>query len=132
MRFRLTKDITAEALALDATDGDEGYPRDHVIGPVGSIVELAEGEAPETAEDEAVLVEGFARDPYAVGYVARQDLEPMPEADQEAIDAATLDALNLLLSAPEWPGASGLEDIAELVRATGRRPIPNAPEWERH
>ena len=47
-------------------------------------------------------------------------------------DAEALDRLNLLLSAEEWPGASGMEDVCEIVRATGRREIPNAPEWERH
>lgn len=47
-------------------------------------------------------------------------------------DATALDALNLLLSADEWPGASGMEDVAEIVHATGRRPIPNAPEWPAH
>jgi hypothetical protein len=47
-------------------------------------------------------------------------------------DAEALDALNLLLSAPEWPGASGMEDVCEIVRATGRKEIPDAPEWARH
>lgn len=47
-------------------------------------------------------------------------------------DSAVLDQLNLLLSAEEWPGASGMEDVAEIVRATGRTQIPDAPEWGRH
>jgi hypothetical protein len=47
-------------------------------------------------------------------------------------DTEALDAINLLLSAPEWPGASGMEDVCEIVRATGRVEIPNAPEWPRH
>lgn len=46
-------------------------------------------------------------------------------------DAEVLDALNLLLSAPEWPGASGMEDVCELVR-TVRTEVPDAPEWESH
>ena len=46
-------------------------------------------------------------------------------------DRGTLDAINLLLSAPVWPGASGMEDIYDLVR-TVREPVPNAPEWEAH
>lgn len=44
-----------------------------------------------------------------------------------------LSSIRRLLSAPEWPGASGLEDISEIVeRATG--PIPNDPTvtWGRH
>lgn len=47
-------------------------------------------------------------------------------------DAEALDKLNLLLSASEWPGASGMEDVCEIVRATGRSEIPDAPEWARH
>jgi hypothetical protein len=63
---------------------------------------------------------------------------PAPAATREArerrtlSDADALDRLNLLLSAPEWPGASGMEDVAEIVRATGRQEVPDAPEWERH
>lgn len=47
-------------------------------------------------------------------------------------DSEALDELNLLLSAPEWPGASGMEDVAEVVAATGRQQVPDAPEWPRH
>lgn len=47
-------------------------------------------------------------------------------------DAEALDLLNLLLSAPEWPGASGMEDVCEIVRSTGRAEVPDAPEWPRH
>lgn len=47
-------------------------------------------------------------------------------------DAEALDRLNELLSAPEWPGASGMEDVCEIVRLTGREEIPDAPEWGRH
>jgi hypothetical protein len=47
-------------------------------------------------------------------------------------DRKALDRLNLLLSAPEWPGASGMEDVCEIVRATGRIEVPNAPEWPSH
>lgn len=47
-------------------------------------------------------------------------------------DAAVLDRLNLLLSAEEWPGASGMEDVDELVRSTGRQRVPDAPDWSRH
>ncbi len=35
-------------------------------------------------------------------------------------DKAALDRLAYLLAAPEWPGASGMEDVAEIVQATGR------------
>ena len=47
-------------------------------------------------------------------------------------DKDALDAINLLLSAEEWPGASGMEDVCEIVRATGRVEIEDAPEWESH
>ena len=47
-------------------------------------------------------------------------------------DSEALDRLNLLLSAPIWPGASGLEDIAAIVRSTGREEVPGAPEWLAH
>lgn len=47
-------------------------------------------------------------------------------------DAEALDKLNLLVSAAEWPGASGMEDVCQIVRNTGRQEIPNAPEWYRH
>lgn len=51
---------------------------------------------------------------------------------QRLSDEEALDRLNLLLSAREWPGASGMEDVLEIVRQTGRQEIPDAPEWERH
>lgn len=60
---------------------------------------------------------------------------PLLEADTEqqaAADKAALDELNLLLSAEEWPGASGMEDVLEIVRRTGRVEIEGAPEWPRH
>jgi hypothetical protein len=45
-------------------------------------------------------------------------------------DGQALDAINEILSAPEW--ASGmLEDINELVRGTGRAEVPGAI-WDRH
>lgn len=46
-------------------------------------------------------------------------------------DASVVDRLNLLLSADEWPGASGMEDVCEIVRGV-RLPVPDAPEWSRH
>lgn len=50
-----------------------------------------------------------------------------PTSDKEA-----LDKLNDLLSAKNWPGASGLEDVCAIVRSTGRTPNPGAPAWESH
>jgi hypothetical protein len=47
-------------------------------------------------------------------------------------DKQALDLLNELLSADEWPGASGMEDVCDIVRATGRTEIADAPEWARH
>ena len=56
-------------------------------------------------------------------------LRPNPVADDKAI----LDRMARLFSAPEWPGASGLEDLAELVARTGRV-IEDDPdvEWGQH
>ena len=53
--------------------------------------------------------------------------EPSP-----TFDADVLDRLAYLLSAEEWPGASGMEDVAELVAATGRDINQAGAEWPRH
>lgn len=55
----------------------------------------------------------------------------MPE--RRASDEAVLDRIAQLLRAPEWPGASGMEDIAELVALTGRD-LSDDPDmvWHRH
>lgn len=47
-----------------------------------------------------------------------------------ATDAAALDSINYILSAPEW-SVSMLDDIVELVRGTGRLPAVDA-EWPSH
>lgn len=49
-----------------------------------------------------------------------------------AADAEVLDRLAYLLSAEEWPGASGMEDVAELVALTGRDIDQPGAEWPRH
>jgi len=64
----LKRDITAADLAMDAPDGDEGYPPDYVIGPAGSMVALID------VENNYVEVDGFANDPYAAGFVQRSDV----------------------------------------------------------
>lgn len=46
-------------------------------------------------------------------------------------DAEVLDRLAWLLSAEEWPGASGMEDVAELVALVRDIEQPGA-EWPRH
>ena len=48
-------------------------------------------------------------------------------------DAEALDVMAQLFRAPEWPGPSGLEDLAEIVVLTGRS-IATDPEarWPRH
>lgn len=46
-------------------------------------------------------------------------------------DADAIDEINLLLSAKEWPGASGMEDVCNIVRRV-RAEIADAPDWERH
>lgn len=58
---------------------------------------------------------------------------PIPEpVSTGEKDRRALDKINLLLSASSWPGASGLEDVCEIVRRTGRTEVANAPEWYRH
>ena len=52
--------------------------------------------------------------------------------DQIFSDAEILDRLAYLLSAEEWPGASGMEDVAELVALTGRDLNQPGAEWPRH
>lgn len=47
-------------------------------------------------------------------------------------DTEALDRLAWLLSAPEWPGASGMEDVAEIVAATGRDIDQEGATWARH
>lgn len=57
----------------------------------------------------------------------------MTTTDRTFSDAEILDRIAYLLSAPEWPGASGMEDIAELVMLTGRDISDNPDvEWARH
>lgn len=66
-------------------------------------------------------------------YVVRESSDgPALVKWNHSTDAEALDALNLLLSAPEWPGASGMEDVCEIVRSTGRTEIEGAPAWGRH
>jgi hypothetical protein len=61
------------------------------------------------------------------------NLAPEPsDRPAERTDRAALDKLNLLLSAPTWPGASALEDVCAIVRSTGRSEVPDAPAWEGH
>ena len=40
------------------------------------------------------------------------------------IDAPALDRINVILSAPDW-SVGMLEDICEIVRATGRDVVPS-------
>ncbi len=63
---------------------------------------------------------------------SEDEYQALMGAGQLDADAEALDTLNLRLSAPEWPGASGMEDVCDIVRATGRSEIPNAPEWRSH
>lgn len=57
---------------------------------------------------------------------------PAPKEAQPLSDKDALDRINELLSAPEWPGASGMEDVCHIVRLTGRVEVSDAPPWERH
>lgn len=100
-------------------------------GPSGRIVILIRGSD----------VAGWTLNDYVIPRLASglmactETLGPVPEADSESQaqrDKEALDTLNLLLSAEEWPGASGMEDVLEIVRRTGRVEIENAPDWPRH
>jgi hypothetical protein len=59
--------------------------------------------------------------------------ELAPDRPRDAdVDARALDAIAHLLRDPEW-SAGMLEDIAEIVVATGRDiEGDGAPTWERH
>lgn len=46
-------------------------------------------------------------------------------------DADALDAIAYLFSAEEWPGPGAIEDIAAIVRTTGRNFDDNA-DWISH
>jgi hypothetical protein len=48
-------------------------------------------------------------------------------------DAFALDQLARLLSSAEWPGASGMEDVEQIVLSTGRdTDQADAPTWGSH
>lgn len=68
------------------------------------------------------------------GRKRRHDRRPEVAGDVDArmSDAAALNLIARLMCADEWP-ISGLEDIAEIVRATGRT-ITDDPtaEWPSH
>jgi hypothetical protein len=87
-------------------------------GPSGRIVILIRG------KDEA----GWTLDDYVIPRLA----SGLMGCKEVVSDETALDQLNLLLSADEWPGASGMEDVLEIVRRTGRVEIDNAPEWQSH
>lgn len=59
-------------------------------------------------------------------------LPELPPAPGFLTDKQVVDKLNELLSAATWPGASGLEDVCAIVRRTGRKEVPDAPEWHSH
>lgn len=70
---RLTRDITAEELALSASDwqpGDEGYAPDYVVASSGSTVRVI-GDL----DDSMIEVDEFNDDPFFAGFVNRSDLQ---------------------------------------------------------
>lgn len=83
--------------------------------------------------DEAVSFTGVIDEEAIARQLALAWYERMLGVEQDRIkaDAAVLDRINLLLSATSWPGHSGMEDIAEIVRRV-RTEVPNAPEWRGH
>ncbi len=63
---------------------------------------------------------------------SEDEYQALMGAGQLALGAQALDTLSLRLSTAEWSDASGMEDVNEIVRGTGRREIANAPEWRSH
>lgn len=61
-----------------------------------------------------------------------RQIEVAGDVEARMSDAAALDLIARLMCAEEWP-ISGLEDIAEIIRATGRTisDDPNA-DWPSH
>lgn len=67
------------------------------------------------------------------GAVERGEAEPVTEVPRYP-DSSALDDIAELLRDPEWNGGM-LEDIAEIIRATGRSTDSYPDErstWERH
>lgn len=77
---RLLRNITAADLAMDSLELGEGYPPDHVIGPVGSLVSVVDDSDSEWTE-----VCCFALDPFAQGFIPAEALgDPSPMSQEEA------------------------------------------------
>ena len=102
----------------------DGVPDSRDFDAIEETIE-ATGEAICRHEEEPTKIVTLLLSERSQDYRAGQ--EPPARSDKEA-----LDELNLMLSAPEWPGASGMEDVCMIVRSTGRTEIPNAPEWPSH
>lgn len=90
----------------------------------------------EISEDAAALFETESRERLAEEKRLRMEEEQArlnaERAGRQLTDTEALDELNLMLSAREWPGASGMEDVCVVVRRTGRTEVPDAPDWEGH
>jgi hypothetical protein len=69
--FRLTQDYTAEDVAVDSQDGQEGYKPFDVIGRKGTLVVETDGD---TLSGDEVEVTGFVADPFVVAFVQRSHL----------------------------------------------------------
>jgi Synaptobrevin/VAMP-like protein len=67
-----------------------------------------------------------------VSRTMRQAADLIERNRRDRSDSDALDQLAWLLSAPEWPGASGMEDVAEIVGATGRDLNQSGATWQRH
>jgi hypothetical protein len=112
---------------------------DELIAQARAEVERLDAEA-ESPEGETWESEEIEEHHHAIGYLEGLDearkvvlhVSPARNASGEIDDADALDRLNVLLSARTWPGASGLEDVCDIVRGTGREEIPNAPAWASH
>lgn len=103
----------------------------HTMFPDAEFVTSIE-DIVETIEDGGLIIDPGCTYTGKNGELVMGDIViPIPPQPPTHSDAEVLDKINELLSAPRWPGSSGLEDICALVRRV-RLEIRNAPEWESH
>jgi len=119
MRYAMVSGArSGDEVAAYLPRGYEVYGHRFPNGPTGRIVVLICG------EDDA----GWTLDDYVIPRLA----SGLMGCKEIISDDQALNEINLLLSAAEWPGASGMEDVNEIVLRTGREEVANAPEWRSH
>lgn len=97
----LNHDVTAEHLAMDSPDPDEGYGAGDIIGPAGTPVTIVDDEWPATEVD-LIEVTGFANDPDASGYIERSWVDTSVLVTVTATCEATLTETWVLRVIPRW------------------------------